>query len=719
MPVVHSVETALLALSSADQDQASVRNGAGFNQADSRFGHSLSRRLTGGKNLTESQYASAYKMLKTYQAQLLSGWGIDYDKIAPPANGTVTVTRTSKPRYVDFQGDQFVVVFPYDVEAREALKATVPGRTWDPDKAVWTVPAASAAPLGRWALAYKVGVREAALAVMTDSEPKHKPAVRIDEAIWKLSWATDADIEIPLPEGLEFHGFQKADIAYILKTLKPGKGDLLGDEMGLGKTPQAAVTLKLKEAYPAIITMPRVVWLKWAKELQMWTPGLRVVLLTGKTWNPVIRLIAKRFGAEVVRLGEELPEADVYLVKYSILYKWSTPTARKVANSKHKKRYTASGPLAKIEGVKGIVFDESHYLKEEGSQRTKAALGLVGTLKPDVRLALSGTAIPNRHREALTLLWLLDRLDAFAKDDWTFLNEFCNPHGPGNKGPFGHFEFDGSPNGDKFNRIARSTFMAQHEKKDHYIGDVLIPGVQNQLPAVVPDEVPADLTNQARYDAVHADLVVKRRNYAKALTSLKNAHANHTPAAQAKKLQGIVMGLENELGVLTNEARKVCGEEKIDYDIEWVRNWLDATEGTTDKLIVFGWHRSVNEAIRDAFGCPIIYGGQDEGTRQLAEDSFQEDPSVRLIVCQIEAAGVGINLTAATDIVFVEFSYVPKDFDQAIGRAYGRLNDAHGVRVTFLMYFSPDPDDPSIDEKVVIDMVPTKREVHSKAISGA
>jgi SNF2 family DNA or RNA helicase len=52
---------------------------------------------------------------------------------------------------------------------------------------------------------------------------------------------------------------------------------------------------------------------------------------------------------------------------------------------------------------------------------------------------------------------------------------------------------------------------------------------------------------------------------------------------------------------------------------------------------------------------------------------------------QIAAAGVGLTLTAATDVVFVEGAWTPAAHDQAIDRCHGRLNDPRGAVGWYLL----------------------------------
>src|SRR5579864_8975209 len=79
----------------------------------------------------------------------------------------------------------------------------------------------------------------------------------------QTSRATDAEIEIPRPEGLEYLPYQKAGIAYALQR----KDTLIADEMGLGKTIQAiGVANAVADAKHMLIICPAKLKLNWMKE---------------------------------------------------------------------------------------------------------------------------------------------------------------------------------------------------------------------------------------------------------------------------------------------------------------------------------------------------------------------------------------------------------------------------------------------------------------------
>ena len=63
-------------------------------------------------------------------------------------------------------------------------------------------------------------------------------------------------------------------------------------------------------------------------------------------------------------------------------------------------------------------------------------------------------------------------------------------------------------------------------------------------------------------------------------------------------------------------------------------------------------------------------------------DRFQRDDDVRVLVANIVAGGVGLNLTAARQVVFNDLDWVPANHWQAEDRAY-RIGQRGSVNVTY------------------------------------
>ncbi|MGH2823422.1 MAG: SNF2-related protein, partial [Thermoleophilaceae bacterium] len=175
-----------------------------------------------------------------------------------------------------------------------------------------------------------------------------------------LSYAEDAELD-GLELGGELHPFQRAGVRYALARRRT----FIADEQGLGKTVQALATLEVDEAFPAVVVCPASMKLTWERESLHWLPDRSVAVLDGRAdagWS------------------DEAEEAEIVVLNYDIL-------------EAHLERLAARRPRA-------VVFDESHYVKNPGAARTKAALELAERL-PDgaLRLALTGTPVLNRAEE--------------------------------------------------------------------------------------------------------------------------------------------------------------------------------------------------------------------------------------------------------------------------------------------------------------------------------
>ena len=106
------------------------------------------------------------------------------------------------------------------------------------------------------------------------------------------------------------------------------------------------------------------------------------------------------------------------------------------------------------------------------------------------------------------------------------------------------------------------------------------------------------------------------------------------------------------------------------------------------KVVVFAHHRAVIRALGKQFGnqAVCVMGGTTVAERENAVRSFQEDPDVRLFVGSTKMAGVGLTLTAASDVVFLELDYSPAIMTQAEDRCHriGQFNDV--VNVQYLVF---------------------------------
>lgn len=309
-----------------------------------------------------------------------------------------------------------------------------------------------------------------------------------------------------------------------------------------------------------------------------------------------------------------------------------------------------------------LILDEAHYLKSPQSKRTRVILGekcdgsgLVANAKHVV--LLTGTPMPNDPSELWPALRALfpeaitgssGRPDAF----WQYVKRYCKTIDNG----FG-LQIVGAKNHEKL-RDALKPFMLRRTKDQ----------VLDDLPSITFDElyveggVPAELQGaeiRRVAEALDADGVDGLRKIAPHVATL----------------------------------RRLTGMAKVAPVVEWVKDFLANSDR---KIVLFAQHRDVIDALResllDRFTC-VVDGHVPPKQRQRAIDEFQLHPDFRVFIGQLQAAGTGITLTAASDVLFVESSWVPAENSQAAMRVH-RIGQKNACMIRFATLAG------SIDERI-------------------
>jgi len=137
--------------------------------------------------------------------------------------------------------------------------------------------------------------------------------------------------------------------------------------------------------------------------------------------------------------------------------------------------------------------------------------------------------------------------------------------------------------------------------------------------------------------------------------------------------------------------RKESAVKKLPQAIEHIHDIL----GNVERVVVFAHHHDVLDGLVSAFGrIAVGFDGRDNlARRQEAVDRFQQGRGVRLFLGGLSAAGLGITLTAASTVVFVELDWTPARMTQAEDRCH-RIGQHSPVLVQHLVV------DGSIDSKM-------------------
>lgn len=284
-----------------------------------------------------------------------------------------------------------------------------------------------------------------------------------------------------------------------------------------------------------------------------------------------------------------------------------------------------------------LVIDEAHYLKGRDSRRTMSLYGphcrgdgLVACAGATWRL--SGTLTPNNASELYPHLRasfpdVLPGQGSYAD----FLNQYT--------------EYRAEKHGIKVLRNKNLTELRE----------LLAPHLLRRRPEDVLPDLPEVLLGETGVDD------------AKALAELRNLEAT-------VEVQELIYRLDGDAPVPDADPhiaafRRVCGIAKAKPLAEMVAEEL--ADGQYEKIVLFAYHREVIEILMrelHLFGAVRVWGGDSDAVRQAAIDSFQTDPRCRVFVGQITACATAITLTAASQCLFVEQSWVPSDNEQAIYR---------------------------------------------------
>mgnify|MGYP001353069596 FL=1 len=154
--------------------------------------------------------------------------------------------------------------------------------------------------------------------------------------------------------------------------------------------------------------------------------------------------------------------------------------------------------------------------------------------------------------------------------------------------------------------------------------------------------------------------------------------------------------------------KQVAVKGKLNQVKEWIRDFL-ATDG---KLVVFAIHRFViDELMKEFKDIAVKVDGSVTGAnRDKAVQAFQNDDNIRLFIGNINAAGVGLTLTAASSVAFIELPWSPALLDQAEDRCH-RIGQKDTVNIYYLLGVD------TIEERIV-KMLDSKRKILDTVLDG-
>jgi superfamily II DNA or RNA helicase len=410
--------------------------------------------------------------------------------------------------------------------------------------------------------------------------------------------------------------------AQVIAAAKAGhRTFLLADEPGLGKTAQALLAAQATDAYPLLVVVPNVVKTNWAREASIWTPTHPATVIHGD--------------------GDTIDGfSDIVIVNYEVL-------------DRH------VGWLGKL-GFRGMVVDEAHFIKNKTSQRSRHVLELSErirsrTVRP-LLMALTGTPLINDIEDFLAIWeylgWIGD------KEPGAALMESLEENG------LTPVDYDFYP-------AARASVIDQGIVRRRKID------VAADIPARRIADLPVELEGPLGRSIRDAERVLARRLVKR-----------YESALEARTSGSVVVGIDHELvrQVATWERRDADDKNTDENVFSMMRRIGQAKAGlaadyaaqlsrNVGKVVFFAKHVDVMDQAEATFakqgiGYSSIRGDQTPKVRQKAIDDFMTDPSVAVVVCSLTAAGVGLNLQVASNVVLAELSWTDAEQTQAIDRVH-------------------------------------------------
>ncbi|MGI9251298.1 MAG: DEAD/DEAH box helicase [Pseudohongiellaceae bacterium] len=452
---------------------------------------------------------------------------------------------------------------------------------------------------------------------------------------YEASYETDSTYWPPSPDGCVYLPYQRAGIDFALGR----QHTLIADQPGLGKTIQAIGFCNALIDAPTrvLVVCPAAVRINWAREIYKWSTTIR------KQQHLIWTIESREDGVN--------PFAVFNIISYNLL-------------TNDRIHQTIMGLDWDV-----LVLDEAHYLKTPHAQRTRAVMDGVAAKSGRI-LALTGTPLPNRPREA----WTLAKLLCWDAIDWMAFEPFQSRYNPTNEMPNG-YQLEEHFNLLELQSRMRCNYMVRRMKSD-VLHD--LPDKWFELSYIDP---------KANGPAVRRALR-KEKMLDFSLDDLMNPNPQ-------------IMGQ-------ISTVRREMGEAMVPGMMKHIEMLLD---GGVEKLVVFAHHRSVMDELMERMGqldisAVRLSGSTPKAQRQNAIDDFQADPTVQVFLGQLTAAGVGITLTAASHVLLAEASWVPGENEQAVDRCH-RIGQKNSVLAQYLVV------EGSISEKIMSRAIEKHHVIHS------
>ncbi len=484
------------------------------------------------------------------------------------------------------------------------------------------------------------------------------PEIDMPEQFGEIPELPDLEVDIPLKR--QPFSFQRRGIARGMQL----KRYILGDQPGLGKTLQAIATVEGLQCKCILIICPNTLKMNWQSEIFAAT-GNKSLILSDKTkssWQTFYKVGMIKY----------------FIVNYESLKKFFVQAGWQKPKVAYKLKDIPFRECVDL--FDAVIVDECHKTKDGSALQSKLTMGICKG--KEVIIGLSGTPVVNKPRDLIAQLVVIDRLSEIVSHipqptdthgklvDYSGIRRFENRYCDGG---------NGQSNLKELNYRLNQLCFFRREKHD----------VLKDLPDKIRQVILCEISNRAEYTKAENDFI----NYLKEVKGCTDAEVK-------KKLRGQMMV---KIGVL----KQISARGKIEAAQEYIDEVIEGGQ----KIVVFCHLKEIVRELKGIYpGAVTIVGDDDMTARNSNIKSFQNDPAVNIIICSLSAAGVGITLTASSEVLLIEFPWTDALLEQAIDRTH-RIGQNNKVRAALLL------GEHTID-RYCYEVILKKRDIH-KQVTGS
>ncbi|MBF4471925.1 DEAD/DEAH box helicase [Flavobacterium sp. HJJ] len=430
--------------------------------------------------------------------------------------------------------------------------------------------------------------------------------------------------------------YQIEGVKWLLEHYNNGLGACLADDMGLGKTLQTLTTLVAVQEQLDYERAENIQLDLFGNEIPMAKEYLKALIVLPSSlvfnWYTEARKFTPHF-RRVQYIGSDRKILSKKLEKYDLIFTSYAVVSRDISIlEKYNFRY--------------LILDESQYIKNKNSKIFKA----INQIKASSKISLSGTPIEN------------------SLDDLWSQMQFINPN------ILGSYAF-----------FAENYKFPIEKKQDENslleLKNLISPFILRRTKEQVLKDLP-ELSEQIFYCEMEPE---QEKLYEEEKSKARNSLLQ-TDGNIADKIN--IINTLMRLRQLSNHPKMIDSKSEMDSGkYIAVTRYLETLVQSNQKTIVFSSFTSNLDFYKtwckeNKIDFCELTGETPLKEREYQVNRFQEQEKPLLFFISLKAGGVGLNITKASYVIFLDPWWNPFSEKQGIGRAHriGQMNKVNVVR---------------------------------------